>query len=169
MLGHKSLEHPGVIHRFLKDLVGVEIFSHTGAMNNTFQHPERPPYPLPPAPARPPHPGQPLMYPPPGAHMPRESKKLNPYGTISLAMMLLMACLGLANFFFFGWELNIVLPTGFTWLGAMGLGIGALFMKGREKITAIIALILGVLIIVAVPIFLFLALAFIIWVGSGFA
>ena len=101
--------------------------------------------------------------------MPRESKKLNPYGTISLVMMLLMACLGLANFFFFSWELNIVLPTGFTWLGAMGLAIGALFVRGREKITAIFALILGVLIIVAAPLFFILAITFIMWVGGGFA
>ncbi|MFC6353575.1 hypothetical protein ACFP6B_06660 [Rothia nasimurium] len=156
-------------------------------MNNTFQHPERPPRPLPTAPPYPAHPGQPNAYPPPGtgqhvgagqhpaAHYPpavrppEQANKLNPYGTISLVMMLLMTCIGLANFIFFDWELSIALPTGFTWLGAMGLAIGALFVRGREKITAIFALILGVLIIVAAPLFFILAITFIMWVGGGFA
>lgn len=125
MLGHKPAGYPGVIHRFLKDLVGAKIFSHTGAMNNTHWYSEHQPYPLPTAPA---HPTQPI-----GVRPPHETNKLNPYGLTALVMVLLMICIGFINLIFFNWELRIVLPTGFTWLGAMGFGIGALFMKNREK------------------------------------
>lgn len=161
MLGHKLAGRPGVIHRFLKDLVGAKIFSHTGAMNNAHWHSEHQPYPLPTAPA---HLAQPT-----GVRPPHETNKLNPYGLTALVMVLLMICIGFVNLIFFNWELSIVLPTGFTWLGAMGFGIGALFMKNREKITAIIALILGVLVIVSVPLLAFLAITFIMWVSGAFA
>lgn len=161
MLGHKPAGRPGVIHRFLKDLVGAIIFSHTGAMNNTHWHSDHQLYPLPTAPA---HPAQPI-----GVRPPHETNKLNPYGLTALVMVLLMICIGFVNLIFFNWELSIVLPTGFTWLGAMGFGIGALFMKNREKITAIIALILGVLVIVSVPLIAFLAVTFIMWVSGAFA
>ncbi|WP_237222870.1 hypothetical protein [Rothia nasimurium] len=130
-------------------------------MNTTHWHSEHQPYPLPTAPA---HPTQPT-----GVRPPHETNRLNPYGLTALVMVLLMICIGLANFIFFDWELSIALPTGFTWLGAMGLAIGALFVRGREKITAIFALILGVLIIVAAPLFFILAITFIMWVGGGFA
>ena len=53
------------------------------------------------------HPAQPI-----GVRPPRETNRLNPYGTTSLAMMLFMTCLVLANFIFFDREFSIALPTG---------------------------------------------------------
>lgn len=133
-------------------------------MNNVPWRSERPPYPLPTAPAHPAHPVQPT-----GVRLPHETKKLNPYGLTALVMMLLMICIEVVNFLYFDWELIKILPTGFIWLGAMGLGIGSLFLKNREKVTAIIALVLGVLTVVSVFLFYILVVIFMVWVGGGFA
>lgn len=150
-------------------------------MNNVSHHPASPVTPLPSAPVHPgpqqlnPQPATPHLSAPhpgtsnPGAPLPEEGKKLNPLGLGALALMALLTITGIIDLLFIEGSFNFMLPRGISWVGVVVLAIVALFMKGKEKVTATIALTIGGAVIIFIPLLMMIGFAIFLMLGNIFA